>query len=464
MLDRSRWAALLIGTSQADPSIGTSAPAVLDNLDTLAKVLRDPAAVGIPADSVMIVADPNDLGTVFEPLTRLARTDLNVLLVYYSGHGMIDEDGRLRLSLTGTTKENVNWHSVSAVQLTSLLNGALAQTRILIVDSCYSGKLAGPESTVFGVNSATARADLDMAGAVTIASVPPNMQAWVEPKRRYTTFTGALLVRMRGGAPALPDDYLDLETVFQLTRSDLLRAKKPLPQILNANQAHRLPFALNGPRPLDREPRVVQLLYGPDEIDWVRVLARNFGARDCRLRGMPPRLSALVRGNQGGSTTSAPKAHELVRTRWDWEVPDRVPRAWAILELRDEQPSPSDFSNDAQLELTRQAAGIRASAAATRGIPVILVRRDARSNPSEPISILKSETEESSYRYVIDLVSDTSEPESRERGQVESRVWSLPEGWGSSILDALAAAGRISGWDPAVTTLTAHHISRSSVL
>jgi hypothetical protein len=290
---------------------------------------------------------------------------------------------------------------------------------------------------VFGVSSAIARADLDVAGAVTIASVPPNTQAWVEPKRRYTTFTGALLVRMRGGAPALPDDHLDLETVFQLTRSDLLRAKKPLPQILNANQAHRLPFVVNGRRPLERQPRVVQLLYGPDEIDWVRSLAKGFGARGCRLQGMPPKLSALVRGRQDGSTTSAPKAHELVRARWGWQEPDRVPSTWTILELRDEQPSPSYFSDDAQRELTRQAATTRASAAAARGIPVVLVRRDARSNPTEPISTNKSETEESPYRYVIDLVSDSLEPGSTECSQVESRVWSLPEGWASSILATL---------------------------
>jgi hypothetical protein len=401
-------------------------------------VLRDPAAVGIPADSVIVVADPDDLGSVLEPLTKLASTDLNVLLVYYSGHGMVDRDGRLRLSLIGTTRDNLLWHSVSAAQVTSLLNRAVARTRILIVDCCYSGKLAGPETTVFGVSSATAPADLDVAGAVTIASVPPNTQAWVEPKRRYTTFTGALLVRMRGGAPALPDDYLDLETVFQLTRSDLLRANKPLPQILNANRAHRLPFVVNVRRPLQRQPRVVQLLYGPDEIDWVRSLAQNLGtARRCRLLGMPPKLSALVRGRQDGSTTSASEAHKLVRARWGWPEPDRVPSTWTILELRDEQPPPSYFSDDAQRELTRHAATSRASAAAARGIPVVLVRRDAQSNPTEPISTHKSETEESPYRYIIDIVSDSFEPRSTKLGQIESRVWSLPEGWGGSILAAL---------------------------
>ena len=113
MLDRSRWAALLIGTSQsADPAIGTSAPAILDNIKTLAKVLRDPAAVGIPAGSVIIVADPDDPGAVLAPLNKLASADLNVLLVYYSGHGVIDRDGLLHLSLIGTTRDNLNWHSV----------------------------------------------------------------------------------------------------------------------------------------------------------------------------------------------------------------------------------------------------------------------------------------------------------------------------------------------------------------
>jgi hypothetical protein len=182
----------------------------------------------------------------------------------------------------------------------------------------------------------------------------------------------------------------------------------------------------------------VQLLYGPDEIDWVRSLAEKFGGRGCRLQGMPPKLSELVRGKQQDwTTTSASKAHELVRARWGWPKPDRIPSTWAILELRDEQPPPSYFSDDAQRELTRQAATTRATAATARGIPVVLVRRDAQSNLTDPIPAQRSGTEESPYKYVIDLVSDSFEPGSPERGQIEPRVWSLPVGWVRSILEAL---------------------------
>jgi hypothetical protein len=64
------------------------------------------------------------------------------LLIYYAGHGWLDEDANegYWLPIDAQAESQVNWVSNSSV--TSTLKAILAKHVLVVADSCYSGKLA----------------------------------------------------------------------------------------------------------------------------------------------------------------------------------------------------------------------------------------------------------------------------------------------------------------------------------
>jgi hypothetical protein len=71
-------------------------------------------------------------------LTAAERTSDDTVVVYYTGHGLVD-DGELFLPMTDTTGD-VTYSSLSASKLTGeVLRGAPVHKLLYIVDTCYAG-------------------------------------------------------------------------------------------------------------------------------------------------------------------------------------------------------------------------------------------------------------------------------------------------------------------------------------
>ncbi|MFG2261110.1 hypothetical protein [Streptomyces mirabilis] len=101
--ETARSRAVLIGTSRFPkaPQL-PSIPAVAANLNALRQVLTDPAAGTITPELCRVVSDPADMQRLGPILSNTIREATDVLLVYYAGHGLLDDKGRLYLSLTET--------------------------------------------------------------------------------------------------------------------------------------------------------------------------------------------------------------------------------------------------------------------------------------------------------------------------------------------------------------------------
>jgi len=238
--DRSGWSALLVGTSTSSSGL-VDLPAVSHNLADLKKVLASPDLVGMDENQIRVVKDPSHPREVLEPLTNLVDLPLDVLLVYFAGHGLIDEgDGNLHLAITGSSLTNLAWEAVKAADIRRLLSRALARTRIWIVDSCFSGRavvLGPPEVVIAGA--------MDVSGAVTIASAPENSTALSPPGERHTAFTGALLEEISAGDREARTEYLTVEALVKCVRRNLARREMPQPKVLNVDDAQHLRFTRN---------------------------------------------------------------------------------------------------------------------------------------------------------------------------------------------------------------------------
>lgn len=248
--DRSR--ALLIGTgTHAEGSGLPSLPAIGANLADLRQVLTDPATGSLPLEHCVTAADPATAGEVGTLLARAAAEATDLLFVYYGGHGLVDDRGRLHLALPRTDAADIRWTALPFETLREELLDSPAAIRVLVLDCCFSGRaieaMTSRHSTVAG--------QIDVAGTYTLASTSANAVAYAPEGATHTAFTGALLTALRGPVA------LSLDDLFDEVRRDLAARDMPRPQRRVVNNAGSLvlvrppdPTAPRPPRASDPSP------------------------------------------------------------------------------------------------------------------------------------------------------------------------------------------------------------------
>ncbi|MGV9679787.1 caspase, EACC1-associated type [Nocardia sp. NPDC003482] len=187
--NRSGWRAALIGVSRySHPSI-TDIPAAANNIRDLGRLLTAPTNASLAPEHCIALVDPDRPPQVGELLARAVDQADEVLLVYYTGHGLLDRRGRLHLALAGSDPDHPEWSSIPFSTLRDELATARARARILILDCCFSGRafeaMSAPVTVVDG--------QIDINGTYTIASSPRNETSLAPEGHRNTAFTAALL-------------------------------------------------------------------------------------------------------------------------------------------------------------------------------------------------------------------------------------------------------------------------------
>jgi hypothetical protein len=129
--------ALLVATyDYADRGLSALAAPGHDAED-LAEVLRDPAIAGF--DVTMLMNEPTHV--VGEAITDFygdcGREDLTLL--YFSGHGLKDDSGRLYLAMANTRRDALLFTALGAAQINDAMEECVSRRKVLILDCCYSG-------------------------------------------------------------------------------------------------------------------------------------------------------------------------------------------------------------------------------------------------------------------------------------------------------------------------------------
>lgn len=239
--DTGASCAVLIGTSCHEkgwPDELTDLPAVARNLTGLADVLCDPSVLGLPHGRCTTVLDPVTNSEMLDPVREAARRATDTLLVYFSGHGLMGEDGILHLALTGSGHDRI-YSAVPYNHLRELYVHAAALFRIIVVDCCYSGEIAALSDP-----TTTVTESLRTEGSVVMASAPRGMVALSPPGETFTAFTGELIKVIRTGI-ADRGDNLSLGEVHEQVRRNLQAKGRPLSQARLHNAGGARPFVRN---------------------------------------------------------------------------------------------------------------------------------------------------------------------------------------------------------------------------
>jgi uncharacterized caspase-like protein len=133
--------ALLVGCSNYDDPRFQQLRAPVCDVDALARVLADPAIGGFEVHTLTNEAS----GTVSEQIERFfsdrKRDDL--LLLYFSCHGVKDPRGRLYFAATNTDMGLLDSTGISSGWISEQIDRSRCQRIVLLLDCCYSGAFAG---------------------------------------------------------------------------------------------------------------------------------------------------------------------------------------------------------------------------------------------------------------------------------------------------------------------------------
>jgi hypothetical protein len=243
-IDPARTRVIMVGTSECprDRVNFPDLPEVKENLKALKGLLTDPTLIGVPDDleHVMILQDVPSASAVAEGLRNAARADIDTLLFYYGGHGTIGEvTSDLLLVVGDTTFDSRDDNALPASTIRRLIRMSPALKKILIIDSCFSGRIFD----VMAPQPDFLRSKIEVQGTFAIASAPPNELAKAKGIEGCTAFTGHLVQTLRAGIPT-DQKVLTLDSIYQWVKKQLCDGY-PIPQRATWQDAGQLAVAIN---------------------------------------------------------------------------------------------------------------------------------------------------------------------------------------------------------------------------
>jgi Caspase domain len=130
-------AALLVATYEyEDPGLRELQAPEAD-AKALAQVLTDAEIAGY--DVTMLLNEPHyvvgeAIGDFYQ-----SRRRQDVALLYFTGHGLKDDDGHLYFAMRNTKRNSLLFTGLAAEQIDAAMEACPSQQKILILDCCYSG-------------------------------------------------------------------------------------------------------------------------------------------------------------------------------------------------------------------------------------------------------------------------------------------------------------------------------------
>ena len=231
--------ALLIGVSRFDDSRLAALNAPADDVKALGAVLRDRQRGGF--DNVAISLD-EDFLTVRDRLATLFadRDPDDLLLLYYSGHGILGRGNRLFLATPGSNLDRPQARSLSAAEIREQMDQTRAERQVVVLDCCHSGAFvegakgatAAPAVTQDTFDaSATGRYVLTAADALQFAWDGDSLKSGTVADRTLSRFTSWVVDGLGRGEASPNDEWITMDALFRyVSRRAKAEASPATPQ------------------------------------------------------------------------------------------------------------------------------------------------------------------------------------------------------------------------------------------
>jgi len=212
--------ALIIGNSQYLDKKLSYIPAPEADIIALSNVLND-ANIGAFDHVEVVQNQPYSIvkRAITSFYTRKKPGDL--ILLYFSGHGVLDDDGRLYLALKDTEYDLLGGTALRATFITEQMNKSRSKSQVLILDCCNSGAVGRGTKGAPGIKMGTAATFHGTgSGRVILTATDAAQYAWngdqVTGRPQTSLFTSYLIRGLQTGeADSDQDGEITLDEIYE---------------------------------------------------------------------------------------------------------------------------------------------------------------------------------------------------------------------------------------------------------
>ena len=222
--------ALLIGVSEYEPGLNPL-PAAVKDLDAMRKVLLHPEMGGFAESDIVLLKNPRrqEMEESIETLFANRHRD-DLILLFFSGHGIKDDSGRLYLGTSKTRKtpqgDLVRSSAVAANFVHENMGRSRSKRQVVILDSCFSGAFADGLSAKDD-GSIDIRTQLGGEGRAVLTSSSSTQYSFEQEGEELSLYTRFLIHGIETGAADLDgDDVVSIDELHEYA-SRKVREVKP---------------------------------------------------------------------------------------------------------------------------------------------------------------------------------------------------------------------------------------------
>ncbi|MGK7940935.1 MAG: GUN4 domain-containing protein [Crocosphaera sp.] len=222
--------ALLIGSGQFESQDLEPLPKTSADLEAMKKALIDPELGGFLESDVTVLPNPEKQqmeDAIYDLFDRYKRKRDDLLLLYFSGHGITDETGTFYFSTQQTRKDNGRLRpttALSSIQVHKYMNKCRSKRIAIILDCCHSGAFPDGMSAK-GTVKPQIEEQLGGEGRAILTAARATEYAWAKDELPLSAYTYYLLEGVNTGeADQDGNDWLSLKELHYYAKRKIVEA------------------------------------------------------------------------------------------------------------------------------------------------------------------------------------------------------------------------------------------------
>jgi hypothetical protein len=238
--------ALLIGVSQYGAGFN-QLPAAVKDVEAMQRVLRHPDIGCFDEVQSLVDPDPQEMGTAIEKLFGDGKRD-DLLVLFFSGHGVKDESGNLYLT-TRTTRKNdrgglIRSSAIAARFVQEIMNDSRAKRQVVILDCCFSGAF-GEGLLAKDDSSVDIKRQLGGEGRAVLTSSTSTQYSFEQEGADLSIYTRYLVEGIETGAADLDEDeVISVDELHEYASIKVQKASPAMkPEIYTVKEGYKIIIA-----------------------------------------------------------------------------------------------------------------------------------------------------------------------------------------------------------------------------
>ncbi|MTJ53028.1 SUMF1/EgtB/PvdOfamily nonheme iron enzyme [Anabaena sp. UHCC 0253] len=239
--------ALLIGVSEYQLEF-TPLPTTVKDVEAIKQVLINREMGDFAAENVTVLKNPQklDMDKAIHDLYDNRQKD-DLLLLYFSGHGLINDEGNFYFSTSSTKKNGASFLSYLAVAATYVhdcMKKSKSKYKVVILDSCFSGAFPQGMTARYG-GTINIKQHLGGQGTAILTASTSTQYAYEEEGSEFGIYTRYLVEGIKTGAADKDGDGLiSIDELHEYVSSKVQEVAPAMtPKIYPVEEGHRIILA-----------------------------------------------------------------------------------------------------------------------------------------------------------------------------------------------------------------------------